>query len=77
MNPQILYAEDICGIGDNEIKNLNLIKFFATNNPKMTDVNHMNNIKMLDASVICDINNNGIKNLTVLYAFSNSKILNI
>ena len=45
------------------IKNLNLEKLDATHNKKITNVNHMTNLKDLDASGNCGIDNDGIKNI--------------
>jgi hypothetical protein len=35
-----LYASYNCGINNNGIKNLNLIELNATENPKITNINH-------------------------------------
>jgi hypothetical protein len=35
-NLKILHAEGNCGIGDQGIQNLNLIKLYASDNPKIT-----------------------------------------
>jgi hypothetical protein len=45
-NLTTLNAEGNCGIDDNGIKNLNLIKLFASANRKITDVTHMTNLKI-------------------------------
>ena len=54
-------------------------KLNACNNPKITNVNHMTNLKVLNASVNCGIDDKGIKevDLEILCAYSNSKITNV
>ena len=49
----------------------------AYGNPKITNVNHLINLKILNANGNCGINDNGIKNLISLehlYANYNPKI---
>jgi flagellin-specific chaperone FliS len=69
-----------CGINNKGIKNLNLLKLYAYYNPKIYNVNHMENIIELDASYNCGISDEGIKNLKNLQklcATDNFKIKNI
>jgi hypothetical protein len=40
-NLQILYATGVCGICDSGIKDLKLTELYASNNPNITNVNHM------------------------------------
>ena len=44
-----------CGINDEGIANLNLEKLNASDNFKITNVNHMIKLKVLNASVKCGI----------------------
>jgi len=74
---QILYAFGECGINQKGIEGLNLIKLYARNNSKITNVSYMKSLQILDASSsICGINQKGIEglNLIQLYAHGNSKI---
>ena len=65
-----------CGIGDNGIKDLNLVILNADGNSKITNVNHMSKLKELDANFDCGIDDDGIKdlNLIKLAAEYNQKI---
>src|SRR5690606_39536294 len=58
------------------ISKLNLIELYAYNNKKITNVNHMTDLKKLDASDGCGIDDEGISklNLIELYATDNDKI---
>jgi len=49
------------------------------NNPKITKVNHMTNLKVLKASYNCGIDDKGImdNNLEKIYMSHNSKITNV
>lgn len=78
-NLQVLNASWYSGIGDNGIKNLNLVELRVYNNLKITDVNHMTNLQILDASRNCGISNNGIKdlNLVKLDVSNNPKITDV
>jgi hypothetical protein len=69
----------LCGIDDNSIKNLNLVELYAYNNSMITNINHMNNLRVLDASGNCGIDDKNIKdlNLIKLYASRNIKITSI
>ena len=56
------------------MKNLNLVELNASHNSKITNVNHMTNLKKLDAGGSdCGINDAGIKNLNLveLHAWDN------
>jgi hypothetical protein len=77
-NLQILSVEGNCGINDEGIKNLNLIKLNANCNSIITNINHMTNLQILQACD-CGINNEGIKNLNLieLYAYGNNNITHI
>jgi len=56
-----------CGIGDDGISNLNLKELYACNNCTIINLNHMSNLKVLDASShYCSITNQGIQRLTNL-----------
>jgi hypothetical protein len=71
---------EFCGIGNEGITKLNLVKLYIWNNPKITNVNHMYNLKILYAAGSkCGISNEGIKNINVeqLSAANNPKITNI
>ena len=48
----------------------------ACDNSKITNVNHMTNLKILDASLDCGIDDNGIMNMNLqsLMTFCNPKI---
>src|SRR5205085_1961745 len=76
-----LLVNIFCRIDNEGIKNLtNLIELYATNNNKITNINHMSNLQKLDAYGDCGIDDNGIKNLTnliFLNASVNPKITNI
>ena len=66
----------------NEILNKynDIEKLDANNNPKITNINHLEKLKTLCAYGDCGINNEGIKNLTNLKYFDashNQKITNI
>lgn len=39
-----LYAKNICGIDNNGIKNINLVKLIANDNPKITKIWNKTNI---------------------------------
>ena len=54
-------------------------KLDARHGRKITNVNHMINLKILDASGDCGINDNGIKNINLekLYVSYNHKITNV
>ena len=77
LDASCVYLE--CGIGDNGIKNLNLIELYAADNKKIKNVNHMTNLKILNASWSCGINDVGIKdlNLIKLNAKYNPKITDV
>ena len=68
-----------CKIDDECIRNINLEKLIAYDNPKITNVNHMTNLKELNAGGNCGINNEGIScvNLEVFDASFNRKITNV
>ena len=53
------------GLNDNGIKNLNLRILDVEKNPNITNINHMTNLKRLDASYNSGINDNGIKDLNL------------
>jgi len=64
------------GIDDNGIKNINLEKLYVSYNHKITNVNHMTKLKILDASCGCGIDDDGIEDLNLEYlnAVANPKI---
>ena len=73
----VLYSSEI---NDQGIKNLNLITLNARNNSLITNVNHMTNLRNLNASGDkCGINEQGIKDLYLieLHTFGNKKIQNV
>jgi len=77
---QILHAEGDCGINQQEIKGLNLIKLDASYNSKITNVSHMESLQILHAcGGNCGINQQGIEglNLLELYARKNPKITDV
>ena len=55
------------------------LRLYACSNPKISNINHMSNLKVLNASRKCGIDCYGVKNLNleVLYAYDNPKITNI
>jgi len=55
-----LNASDDCGIGNEGIKDCDLVILNA-NNKKITNVNHMKNLKELYAYYDCGIGDEGIK----------------
>ena len=61
---KILYASgSYCGINDKGISKLNLIELNASRNNKITNVNHMSNLKKLNARWDCGIDDEGISKL--------------
>ena len=67
-------------LDDNILSNYKFaVRLCARNNPKITHINHMTNLKELNAGGKCGIDNYGVKNinLEVLYAYDNQKITNI
>lgn len=62
-NLQEVHINNLCGIADDCIKNINPKILDIIYNSKITDINHMGNLIKLNASGTCDINNYGIKNL--------------
>ena len=67
-------------LSDNMLLNYPKIRYLdATNNKKITNVNYMTNLQILNASWGCGIGDNGIKhlNLIELYASDNLKITNV
>ena len=68
-----------CGIDDDSLVGLNLVKLNASWNPKIKKINHMTNLRILDAGGTCGIkddNLNGL-NLVELNAGDNAKIKKI
>jgi hypothetical protein len=53
-----LNASGSCGINNEEIKNLNLIKLCTNYNVKITDLNHMFNLIKLDISYNSGVDDN-------------------
>jgi hypothetical protein len=76
---KILYADGTCGIDQNDIKGLDLIKLNANNNNKIKNVSFMKNLKNLHASFDCGIDQHGINglNLFKLTASDNNNITNV
>ena len=72
-----------CGIDDDSLVStlggLNLVKLNASWNPKIKKINHMTNLRILDASDTCGIGDEGLigLNLVELKAFHNPKIKKI
>src|SRR5205807_10203704 len=67
-------------LSDSILVHYKFIKFLDANyNPKITNINHMTNLKKLCAKGSCGINDNGIQNLNLieLNAHDNSKITNV
>ena len=67
-------------LGDNILRNYTKIKYLhATSNPKITNVNHLTNLRTLYANEHCGIDNAGIANLNLqeLYVWCNEKITDI
>jgi len=58
-----LLAYGDCGIDDKGIKNVNLVYLFVDDNPKITNVNHMKDLKSLHASGYCGIDDYGISGI--------------
>jgi hypothetical protein len=75
-NLKILYASWDSGICDDGIKDLNLTKLFASNNPNITNINHMTKLKILNACGTCGISSHSIRdlNLLELHSKDNSRI---
>jgi len=75
---EILNCSGNCGIDDKGIKNLTKLKILsASDNPKITNINHLTNLEILWCDGNCGISDEGIKNLTNLkemYARNNPKI---
>ena len=78
-NLKKLIAVGSCGIDDDIIKKIDVEVLNVSNNPKVTDVNHMKKLKTLHAFGYCGIDNDGIKNinLKILVADYNLKITSI
>jgi hypothetical protein len=74
-----LYASGQCGIDQNGINELDLIKLNVSNNIKITNVSFMKKLKILYASGQCGINQNGINGLDLieLHVDHNEKITNV
>jgi len=68
-----------CGIGDDGIKDINLEKLEASCNQKISNVNHMTNLKELLARNDCGIDDRGIININLekLDADCNPRITNV
>ena len=68
-----------CKIGNNGIKNINLVELIASGNRLITDVNHMTNLQKLYATDESGISDNGIKNinLTEICIKYNNKIKDV
>ena len=67
-------------LSDKVFINYPKVKYFnALGNPKMTNINHMTNLQILDASYNCGLDDNGIKdlNLIELDVSDNPKITNV
>ena len=68
-------------LDDDILKNYPFLKYLdASNNKKITNVSHMTNLQILNASgSYCEINNQGIENLNLieLNAYNNYKIINV
>ena len=47
-------------IDDNMLKDLNLVELNASGNPKITKINHLKKLKILDASLNSGINNESL-----------------
>ena len=65
-----------CGVGDEEIKELDLIELNASYNPKITKIKHMKNLQKLNIGYNCGVGDEEIKELDLieLKASSNPKI---
>jgi len=72
------YKKYICGINQNGISQLTSIKILiASDNDKITDVNHLQKIEYLNISGNCCVGQNGMSQLMLikkLYAYDNDKI---
>ena len=62
---QKLNARGNCGIDQNGINGLNLIKLDAAYNPKIIDVSFMKKLQILYAEGNCGIDQNGILGLNL------------
>ena len=70
----------LCKLSDKILVNYNKLRYLnAKYNEKITNVNHMTNLQILDASWECGIDDNGIKNLNLikLNASDNPKITDV
>ena len=64
-------------LNDEILKSYSYVKYLdASNNFKITNINHMTNLKKLNASRNCGINNEGIKNLNLIKLDMNNNISN-
>lgn len=75
-----LYFYGNCDLDNESLKGLNLKKLVLFDNPNLTDINHLTNLKeliIIDSK--CGIGNDGIKNLNVKYlnVTNNSNITKI
>jgi hypothetical protein len=75
------YCAPMCGITNNGLSSLtNLTHLDIYNNSRITDINCLTNLRILNATGDCGVEDNGIKkltNLVVLHADSNEKITNV
>ena len=78
-NLKVLHAFGHCGIDQEGIVGLDLVKLNAGNNTKIKNVSYMRNLKVLHAFGHCGINQEGIAGLDLveLYAGYNTKINNV
>ena len=72
-----IHVKDLFNLNNDVLKNYKyVVKLYACNNIKITNINHMAKLKELDASCDCGIGDGGILDLTnleILNAHSNSK----
>lgn len=67
------------GIDDNELKMLNLEELNANNNPRVTDLSHMSNLRILQIKGRSGVNQEKIKNINVceLHLNDNKKVTDL
>ena len=65
-----------CGLNDDGISQLNLVKLNVLGNPKITNINYMTNLVKLNAAWNCGLTDEGIckLNLVKLDVYGNPKI---
>ncbi len=55
-----------CGLDNNGINQLNLVELYVGSNPKITNINHMTNLRKLVANGSSGMADNGINQLNLI-----------